>query len=274
MSFPVEIRLMIYRCLLHSWEIAIDLHSSCYSRRGQDGKISGRVRHKAGGSGFQTAILRCCRQVYTEAVAVLYSENCFDYEMHSHPDQGRDFPLQNLKLVRYLRVIIYENGVSHLEDMQDIADATLALRRGVGMLLHFRLVFSFNSCCSERSGIRERPLAIGVAFSSKILKGILALDVRQELEIVVLDNKASTRETFQNLADATAVAKSWHSLDEDGFYQDQGPDVNGDERFRCSWTLRPTSSAPPSAVAHFLCRNIWKGYSKPRAEAQAAQSTS
>lgn len=273
MSFPVEIRLLIYQYLLHSWKFHIALH---YSQRRRGGKLLGSVTHRGEGAGLQPAILRCSRQIYTEAITVLYSENYFEYYSNDRyaPHAG-GFPLHNLTLIRYLGVCIYENEMPD-DGLQYIADATLALRRGVGLLLHFSSCISMNSCCFDkhRNKPTARPLAIRVASSSMILEGILELDVRQELEIVVLDNKASTREIFQNLASATAVAKNWNSIDENGFFQDKWFEAYGPEGFRCSWILRPTPSAPPSAVAHFLCRNMWKGFAQRRAEAEAAQSTS
>lgn len=256
MSFPVEIRLIIYRYLLYSWKFLITFH---YSRRRRGGKLLGSVRHRGEGAGLQPAILRCSRQIHTEAVAVLYSENHFYYYSNEdNADNARPFPLHKLKLVRYLGVCIYENDMLD-DDLQDIADATLALRRGLGLLLHFSLCFSLNSGCFDK-GFKKRPLAIGVASNSMVLEGIFALDVRQELEIIVLDNKASTREIFQNLANAIAVAKNWYSIDKDGFYRDavKGSYSKDDaEAFRCSWTFRPTPGAPPSAIARYLCRENW-----------------
>ena len=110
MSLPLEIRLQIYRYLLSDWEYVFYLHSA-HARQVKVLKLLSSVSGWEKTFEFQPAVLRCSRQICNEAINVLYGENCFRLEnVDGPPSRMVEFPINNLRLIRHLRVLIWHNG--------------------------------------------------------------------------------------------------------------------------------------------------------------------
>ena len=113
LGLPPEVRLEIYRHLLVHHEsiqpqILRNLDYYTGIRRAERA-ISNTRSHPVRDFSPKTAILRTCRQIYGEAVSILYGENTFLYSCDVSIFNNEDyikvgFPDQNVHLIRHLRI--------------------------------------------------------------------------------------------------------------------------------------------------------------------------
>lgn len=95
LTLPLELRRKIYRELLLDEHLPLQPQTRLITRI--------RTRKK-----IHTTILRACKQVYCEAIAVLYEENAFLYEIlpfvHAYEDRKRGDELtdENFKRINHV----------------------------------------------------------------------------------------------------------------------------------------------------------------------------
>ena len=130
---PPEIRNQIYGYLLRDTNIEFDLthkpvqddttqHSKCEPKDGTTGNYSADkhalvfIKNKDQPQSIHTAILTPCRQIYNEAVAVLYEENCFVHRLWQslHAMESRDleigFPMHKLDMIKNLELVVEQDN--------------------------------------------------------------------------------------------------------------------------------------------------------------------
>ena len=250
MSLPPELRLEIYRYLLHSPEESILIHCSPYSswRKGVRKPLI-RLPYSSAEEPFQfqPAILCCSQQIKTEAAAVLYGDNHFRHSNNdaSHPPHSKVLELSNVGLIRHLMVHLCDDGLD--TELQDFADATFAIRRAVGSLRSFSLSFSFHSACDEHHISELLPQQ--VASNSKLMEEVTKLNVEEKIEVYTSDighpyDVASTYKIIKSFAHSIATQKKWHCVKDDGFYETNlwYHDHDEEDYMKCGWILRPSAS--------------------------------
>ena len=251
MSLPTEIRLKIYRHLLCDPDEWVELFYRLFRSTLQIFSVPPmRQRPRV-----CTAILYTSRQIYTEAVTVLYVENVFCYKNWSYRSGVKmiSFPKKRVNLMKYVRIDIEESSTcmtSH-KFLSGLTSIVQDMRSLLALNLHFQFhshARSWNTNRMKDKGLVPRMLASDPKFQDAIMN----LDVRQEIEIGVYDEEGSTRRVFQRLVRRIAAAKSWHCLDDRGQYEAESIYYDEDHTFHCRWTLRPAPNAPPSARASCL----------------------
>ena len=113
LGLPPEVRLEIYRHLLvhhESIQPQILRNPDYYTGIQRAERAISNIRsHPVRDFSPETAILRTCRQIYVEAVSILYGENYFSYSCDVSIFNSEDyikvgFPDQNVHLIRHLEI--------------------------------------------------------------------------------------------------------------------------------------------------------------------------
>lgn len=285
LSLPVELRLQIYRCLLcHSSRIQLQRpYCVVYWSEIQRAKrpLSGSEPEVDERFLPESAILRVCRQIYSEAMPVLYGENAFVYWCPSigvldYP-QTR-FPYVNLKYMNHLELEVE----LHLcfEQMAALSVATTIkyfIEHGCD-LQTFQL--SLNELWvrhEDDDGTYEHQLLRMFAASQELMAALVALNVSKTLTISVWYRETSDHELQMALNHEDCVSRlasekemratkeeskfAFQDTSEDEVDNDPGEEEAEEEEeeeekdqnepiptaYRLSWCLRPQYSEQQSA---------------------------
>lgn len=185
----------------------------------------------------RSPILCTCRQVYEEAIEVLYQRNTFlltleedslNYEMHLYtPPHNFSFCRPNFQHIKNLRISFDVAGleefawtVYHLDTDKVPSILALSATKPIEKLVAGlavtgcaleRLSLRFHSTFQSR--INSKPslqsCLLSLARKGNLEKAIQAFEFLQEVEIIVRDNEIATSKVLEPLIQTVADAKGW-----------------------------------------------------------------
>ena len=275
LSLPAEIRLQIYRLLLHDIEFLFDIEL----RRGNLGcgyneidwddtsiiifKDKPQVEEESEDEeedeesedeeededevpsvahSYYTGILSTCRQIYNEAVVVLYEENIFSYHPRLRTLQSIQsttpvaFPANKLQMLRILRFVVHQHTlIQHPKRIVELLDHFSACS-----LKYVALQFTF---------MQYEDILDYMCFArdTTIAQTLSKLKISEEIQIEVYDPVRLVGQHYEQVVTLMAKAKGWGCSAKF--------EENANRYIACVddpnywlWSLRPTGILPAQSA--------------------------
>jgi len=204
-----------------------------------------------------SAILRTCRQLYHEAVPFLYANKVFERhslqmsQVLSWKYKICDFSDQSLHRIRQCTIV-----VGSILSLETIMDSIAYFANDKCTLKRLGVTFNFHSRClphfDNYPKMRYHEWMLAISQCSKIVKSIAAVQVLENIDIVVTENWNGYDNTpgdiFEPFVEAVATAKGWSCTERvyESTTRDEMRHSIGEknEEWIWHWQLRPPFNKP------------------------------
>ena len=273
LSLPPELRVQIYRYLLcrNSWiqpQRSSDMKGWPCEVQAISARAPGLLTSIGPGPSTEyspeSAILRTCRIIYTEAMPVLYGENSFLYiccksvlNQADYPKAG--FPDKNLNFMKHLELEVQEEQWVVEISGESIAAAILHFLKGGCDLRTFKLTL-FEAWDLSDGEEYTGYLVSKICTSSELVASLVALPVSESLTVSIgfgpydrrYDDeiRRGARDEYQGFVNRLALEKGMNAtmeVDDPEIEADDSKEPYDYETCEMSWCFRPQRSLPQSS---------------------------
>lgn len=180
-------------------------------------------------------VLRVCRQMYIEAVPILYARKVFEYwskEFFQWLDrsQVREIPEQTLGLIQDLNIFILGADFATPDEMKKMLSC---FEIENSSLKRFRLTLDLYKFKPRPP--RRRPVLQDIINNKAFNQAIMALRATQKIEFVVEDDDKDVGPSFEAFIHAVANARAWYCKAETVSWKPH----NAPRVFKLVWDLTP-----------------------------------